>query len=355
MAHRRYNAAVPPSSSTSAGSTGDAARRVLVTRRLPSEAALARLQAEPGLTVELWPEERPPTAKELAGRAATCVGMLTMLTERVDSALLAGCPELRVVANMAVGYDNVDVAAASARGVLVTNTPGVLTEATADLALALILAAARRLPEGAAAVREGRWGPWNPGWLLGRELHGATLGIVGPGRIGAAVARRAQGFGMRVLYHGRRDAPGFPGRRAAWDELLGAADVISVHLPLTAQTERIFDAAAFAAMKPGALFVNTARGGVVDQEALRAALVSGELGGAALDVTTPEPLPADDALLAAPNLLVLPHLGSATSATRARMAEVAVDGLLSVLRGERPRHLVNPNVLDASRVGTEQT
>ncbi len=290
----------------------------------------------------MWPEERPPTTEELATLAAPCTGLLTMLTERVDAALLERCPALRVVANMAVGYDNVDVEAATSRGVLVTNTPGVLTEATADLTFALLLAAARRLSEGAAAVREGRWGPWHPGWLLGRELHGATLGIVGPGRIGAAVARRAQGFGMTVLYHGRREAPGFPGRRASWGELLAAADVVSAHVPLTAETERMFDAAAFAAMKRGAIFVNTARGGVVDQAALREALVSGQLGAAALDVTTPEPLPSDHPLLAAPNLLVLPHLGSATGEARARMAELAVDGLLAALRGERPQHLVNP-------------
>ena len=339
---------MPPPPSR-AGPAEDAARRVLVSRRLPSEAALARLRAEPGLEVEVWPEERPPTAEELARLAAPCAGLLTMLTERVDATLLDRCPELRVVANMAVGYDNVEVEAATARGVLVTNTPGVLTEATADLAFALLLAATRRLPEGAAAVREGRWGPWHPGWLLGRELHGATLGIVGPGRIGAAVARRAQGFGMTVLYHGRREVPSFPGRRASWGELLAAADFVSVHVPLTAETERMFDAAAFAAMRPGAIFVNTARGGVVDQEALREALASGRLGAAALDVTTPEPLPPDDPLLTAPNLLVLPHLGSATGETRARMAELAVDGLLAALRGERPPHLVNPAAWGAAR------
>jgi glyoxylate reductase len=316
--------------------------RVLVSRRLPSDAALARLLDEPGLDVEVWPGGAPPTAAELADLAAPCAGLLTMLTERLDAELLDHCPGLRVVANMAVGLDNVDVEAATARGVLVTNTPGVLTEATADLTFALLLAAARRLPEGAAAVHEGRWGSWQPDWLLGRELHGATLGIIGPGRIGAAVARRAQGFGMAVLYHGRREAPGFPGRRASWGDLLAEADVVSAHVPLTTETERMFNAAAFAAMRPGAIFVNTARGGVVDQQALRAALVSGHLGGAALDVTTPEPLSPDDALLTAPNLLVLPHLGSATGETRARMAELAVDGLLAGLRGERPEHLVNP-------------
>ncbi len=292
--------------------------------------------------IDTWPEARPPTADELAERASPCAGILTMLTERVDEALLERCPDLRVVANMAVGFDNVDVDAATAHGVLVTNTPGVLTEATADLAFALLLAAARRLPEGSTAVREGNWGPWDPGWLLGRELNGLTLGIVGPGRIGSAVARRAQAFGMTVTYCGRRDAVAFPGPRAPWREVLRTADVVSVHVPLTGETAGMFDAPAFSTMKRGAIFVNTSRGGVVDQDALRAALESGQIGAAALDVTVPEPLPPDHPLLAAPNLIVLPHLGSATHETRARMAELSVDGLLSALRGERPHHLVNP-------------
>ncbi len=316
---------------------------MFVSRHLPSNAALSRLRTEPHLEIEVWPKEQPPTPEELSILAGPCVGLLTMLTDRVDAELLNRCPELRVVANMAVGHDNVDVATATTRGVLVTNTPGVLTEATADLTFALLLSVTRRLPEGAASVQEGRWGPWNPSWLLGQELHGSTLGIVGPGRIGTAVALRAQGFGMKVIYHGRSEAPDFPGQRTEWDELLAISDIVSAHVPLDTETERMFDAAAFAAMKPGAIFVNTARGGIVDQEALRAALVSGQLGGAAIDVTTPEPLPPSDPLLEAPNLLVLPHLGSATGETRARMAELAVDGLLAALRGERPQHLVNPD------------
>ena len=342
LASGRYNAAVEPRRSSPPGPVGDRTRRVLVTRRLPSDAAAARLRSERGLVVDTWAEARPPAADELAERAAPCAGILTMLTERVDGALLDRCPGLRVVSNMAVGFDNVDVDAATARGVLVTNTPGVLTEATADLAFALLLAAVRRLPEGSAAVREGAWGPWDPGWLLGRDLSGLTLGIVGPGRIGSAVARRAQAFGMTVIWCGRRDDAAFPGRRVPWGELLAAADVVSVHVPLSDETAGMFDAPAFAAMKRGAILVNTSRGGVVDQDALRAALEGGRLGAAALDVTVPEPLPPDHPLLAAPNLLVLPHLGSATRETRARMADLSVDGLLSALRGERPRHLVNP-------------
>ena len=329
--------------------TADSRRlpRVFVTRALPGDAPLARLRA--AAEADVWPLDRPPTPDELADRAAGCAGLLTMLTERVDAALLDRRPEVRAVANMAVGHDNIDIAAATERGVLVTNTPGVLTETTADLAFALLLAAARRLAEGERAVREGAWGPWHPTWMLGAAVHGATLGVVGPGRIGAAVARRAEGFGMRVLYHGRREAPGFPGERADLGALLRASDFVSAHVPLTAETEGMFGAEAFARMRPHAIFVNTSRGGVVDQAALRDALVRGEIGGAALDVTTPEPLPPGDPLLDAPNLLVTPHVGSATGPTRERMADLAVDGLLAALAGERPEHLVNPEAWERRR------
>ena len=323
--------------------SADTAPRVFVTRTLPGRgpaAPLTRLRA--AASADVWALERPPTAAELAERSGGCAGLLTMLTERVDAALLDARPEVRAVANMAVGTDNVDVAAATERGVLVTNTPGVLTETTADLAFALLLAAARRVVEGQRAVCAGEWGPWHPTWLLGREVHGASLGIVGPGRIGAAVARRAQGFGMRVRYHGRREERDFPGERACLDELLAGSDFVSLHVPLSAETEGMLDAAAFARMQPHAILVNTARGGVVDQAALRDALVRGVIGGAALDVTSPEPLPPDDPLLEAPNLLVTPHVGSATGATRERMAGLAVEGLLAALAGEQPRHLVNP-------------
>ena len=206
-------------------------------------------------------------------------------------------------------------------------TPGVLTDATADIAFALILAIARRLPEGEAAVRAGEWLTWGPAWLLGRDVHGATLGIVGRGRIGAAVARRADGFGMNVVHHSR--SSGIP-----LDELLAQADFVSLHLPLTPETRHLIDAAALERMRPTAYLVNTARGGIVDQDALAAALHVGTIAGAALDVTEPEPLPPDDPLLDAPNLIVLPHLGSATHATREAMAGLAVDNLLAALDGK---------------------
>ncbi|MEZ4504134.1 MAG: D-glycerate dehydrogenase [Dehalococcoidia bacterium] len=314
--------------------------RVLVTRTLPGSAPLERLRS--AADVEVWPETLPPPADELARRAAGCSGLLTMLTERVDATLLEAAPDVRVVANMAVGFDNIDVAAATERGVLVTNTPDVLTETTADLAFALLLASARRLGEGAAAVRDGSWGPWHPTWLLGREVTGATLGIVGPGRIGRAVAERAAGFGMTVLYHGRREVPGFPGEAVSFGALLERSDFVSIHAPLTEATTNLFDADAFGRMRRGATLINTSRGGLVDQVALADALHRGHLAAAALDVTTPEPLPTDDPLLDAPNLIVTPHVGSATERTRERMAELAVDGLLAGLAGERPRHLVNP-------------
>ena len=322
---------------------------MLVTRALPGEAPLTRLTTTPSLNVDVWEAATPITAETLAERGSTCAGLLTMLTDRVDGPLLDACPRVRVVANMAVGYDNIDVPAATARGVLVTNTPGVLTETTADLAFALLLASARRLAEGEAAVRSGAWGPWQPSWLLGREVSGATLGIVGPGRIGAAVARRAAGFGMRVLYHGRHEVPNFPGERTTFEELLDASDFVSAHVPLTPETASLFDEAAFRRMRRTATFINTARGGVVDQVALARALQRGDIAAAALDVTTPEPLPPNDPLLRAPNLLVTPHVGSATQATRERMANLAIDGLLAGLAGERPLHLVNPSAWEHRR------
>jgi glyoxylate reductase len=308
-----------------------AVARVLVTRRLPGT-ALDRLGAVH--EVDLWPEDPPIPRDELLSRVRDAEGLLAVLTERVDAELLEVAPQLRAVANYAVGVDNVDVEACRARSVAVGNTPDVLTDATADVAFALILAAARRLPEGMAAVRNGEWTSWGPEWLLGLELHGATLGIVGMGRIGRAVARRAEGFGMQVIHTGRR------GGDPSLATVLEKADVVSVHVPLTEETRHLIDAAALARMKPTAILVNTARGPIVDQAALAAALHAGTIGAAALDVTDPEPLPPDDPLLQAPNVIVLPHLGSATHKTRARMADLAVDNLLAALDGQPMPHPV---------------
>ena len=302
--------------------------RIFVTRELPFP-ALDRLREEH--EVDVWPELEPPPPAVLRERAARADALLTLLTDRVDAELLDACPQLQAVANMAVGTDNVDLEAAAARGIPVGNTPGVLTDATADLAMALILAVTRRLAEGAARVREGRWGAWQPAQDLGSDLAGATLGVVGFGRIGQAVARRAEGFGMRVIYTELSSG-------LTLEELLGESDVVSVHAPLTPDTRHLIDAAALARMKPTAYLVNTARGGIVDQVALREALHAGSIAGAALDVTDPEPLPPDDPLLDAPNLLVVPHIGSATTGTRARMAAMAVDNLLAALAGRPMPH-----------------
>jgi glyoxylate reductase len=296
-----------------------------VTRRLPGD-ALDRLAAA-GHEVDLWTQELPPPPDTLRERAAPAEGLLSLLTDRIDADLLTAAPNLRVIANYAVGCDNIDLDAARARGIAVGVTPDVLTEATADLTFALILAAARRLPEAIEAVRAGVWKTWEPRGWLGMELHGATLGIVGRGRIGDAVARRASGFAITVLHTGSTNTP------IPLGELLAKADVVSLHCPLTPQTHHLIDTAALARMKPTAILVNTARGPIVDSDALARALHANTIAGAALDVTDPEPLPASHPLLAAPNLIVVPHMGSATHATRARMAELAVENLLAGLAG----------------------
>jgi glyoxylate reductase len=304
--------------------------RVFVTRALPFE-ALDRLRA--AHDVDEWPQDMPPSPGDLLARTREAEGLLTLITDRVDAALLDGAPALKAIANMGVGTDNIDVEAAKERGIPVGNTPGVLTDATADLAFALLLTLARRIVPGAEKVRVGGWRTWEPAADLGADLAGAVLGIVGWGRIGRATARRAEGFRMEVVHSSR--SSGIP-----FEELLERADFVSLHTPLTPETRHLIGAAALRRMKPTALLVNTARGGVVDQAALRAALHAGEIAGAALDVTDPEPLPADHELLDAPNLLVVPHIGSATVRTRAKMAEMAVENLLAALAGRPMPHQV---------------
>jgi len=299
--------------------------RIFVTRELPFE-ALDRLRAEHELDV--WEGDLPPGPEALRERAAAADALLTLVTDPVDADLIAACPELKAIANMAVGTDNVDLEAAAERGIPVGNTPDVLTDATADLAFALLLALARRIPQGAALVRDGGWRTWEPAGDLGADLSGATLGIVGRGRIGEAVARRAEGFGLEVLHSSR--SSGLP-----LGKLLERSDFVSLHSPLTPETRHMINDETLARMQPTALLVNTSRGGVVDQAALRRALVGGAIAGAALDVTDPEPLPADDPLLEAPNLLVVPHVGSATVRTREKMAAMAVENLLAALAGRR--------------------
>jgi glyoxylate reductase len=300
-----------------------------VTRELPGT-ALERLRGEHD--VEVWPEPEPPPREALVDRVSGAEGLLTLLTDRVDAALLDAAPGLRAIANYAVGTDNIDLEAATARGIPVGNTPDVLTETTAELAFALMLAVARRIVEADAAVRAGDWPEWRPDAFLGHDLHGATLGVVGFGRIGRAVARRAEGFGMTVVH-------GIP-----LHELLERSDFVSLHAPLTPGTRGMIGAGELAVMKPTAVLVNTARGPLVDTAALERALRDGQIAGAGLDVTDPEPLPAGHSLLTAPNLVVVPHIGSATHRTRESMADMAVDNLLAGLAGRRMPHCANPEV-----------
>jgi glyoxylate reductase len=321
--------AIPVRALIKTGRTGNNAQiaRVFVTRRVPGP-ALARLCRAHDTSV--WPERRPPPYEKLRQEAAEADALLTLLTDRIDAELFDAAPNLRAVANLAVGYDNIDLAAATAHRVQVGNTPDVLTDATADLAWALLLAAARKLPEALQNARAD-WLTWEPAGFLGSSVAGATLGVIGAGRIGSAVARRARGFDMQVISAGRGDDIG---------DLLERSDFISVHVPLTSQTEHLIDADALRRMRSSAILINTARGEVVDQVALAEALREQWIGGAALDVTSPEPLPADDPLWDAPNLIITPHIGSATRRAREQMTEIAVENLLAALDGRPMPHAV---------------
>ena len=297
--------------------------------------------------VTVWPEETPPPYDRLRAEAREADGLFCLLTDRIDKPLLDDAPRLRVVSNMAVGYDNVDVDAASRRGIYVGNTPGVLTETTAEFAFALMLAFARRVPQGDRMVRDGRWKTWGPMTLLGSDLRHATLGIVGLGRIGQIVAAMARGFEMRVVYCSRTRKPDVETRLGieyvpTLEALLAQADYVSLHVPLNPETRRLIGEAQFGAMRPNAVLINTARGEVVDQQALVAALESGRLGGAALDVADPEPMAPNDPLLKLDNVLVTPHIASASRATRLKMATMAAQNIVDVLEGRRPTHCVNP-------------
>ncbi|HSL33965.1 MAG TPA: D-glycerate dehydrogenase [Candidatus Limnocylindrales bacterium] len=321
--------------------------KVFVARRIPDDGLDPLLAA---CDAVVWPDELPPPRDALLDAVRGCDGVLTLLTDRVDDEFLdAAGPQLRVVSNYAVGFDNVDVPACSARGIPVGNTPGVLTETTADLAWALLMAAARRVPEGDRYVRGGRWKTWGPLLLLGPDVHGATIGILGFGRIGQAVARRASGFGMTVLYHDVRRAEAavemaYGATYVELGELLERSDFVSLHVNLTPETRGLISTDALRRMKRSAVLVNTSRGPVVDQRALHAALREGEIFAAALDVTDPEPIAPDDPLLTLDNCLIVPHIASASRATRGRMAEMAAANLLAGLRGERLPTPVNPEV-----------
>lgn len=324
--------------------------RVFVTRQISTEAI--RL-LESSTHVRVWERDEPIPRDELLRAVSDVDGLLPLLTDRIDADLLDHAPRLKVVANMAVGYDNVDLAACTARGVVATNTPGVLTETTADLAFALMLAVARRVVESDRFVREGRWSTWGPMLYLGRDVHHACLGIVGMGRIGAEVARRAHGFNMRLLYCNRSRRPELEDSLGIeyvdFGMLLRESDFVSIHVDLNNTTRHMFAAEQFRLMKPTAYLINTARGAVVDQRALYEALRTGMLAGAALDVTDPEPIPIDDPLLELPNLVICPHIGSASVAARTRMATLAAENLLAVVRGHKP-----PTPLNWDQIRTER-
>ena len=318
---------------------------VYVTRLLPGGAIeFLRHHA----SVRTWRGEEPPPERELAEQVARSDGLLSLLTDRIDAGLISASPRLAVVSNMATGFDNVDVPAASDKNILVTRTPGVLSETTAEFTIALIFAASRRIVEGDRMVREGSWKTWGPSVLLGLDLARSTLGIIGLGGIGEAVARRARALGMRVTYHSRTR------KRALEKELkityrslpslLEKADFVSLHTPLTDQTRHLIGRDEFEVMKPNAILINTARGPLVNQSALYTALNRGRIAAAAIDVSDPEPIAPDDPLLKLDNIIITPHIASASIATRSRMSMLAAENLVQALQGKLPKHTVNREI-----------
>jgi len=323
--------------------------RVFVSRRIPDDGLRLILEAT---DADVWQDELPPPRDELLRRIEGRDGVLALLTDRVDAEFFdrAG-PQLKVVSNYAVGFDNIVVPEATRRGVPVGNTPGVLTDTTADLAWALLMAAGRRVVEGDRYVHDGHWKTWGPLLLLGTDISGATLGIVGFGRIGQAMARRAAGFGMTVLYHDVQQLPDSVTRPLGatyveLDELFERADFVTLHTNLTAETRHMVNETRLQRMKPTSVLINTSRGPVVDQEALYRALSEGWIMAAGLDVTDPEPMPVDEPLLTLPNCIVVPHIASGSRTTRGKMAEMAAANLIAGVRGERLPTPVNPEVYD---------
>jgi glyoxylate reductase len=310
--------------------------RCFITRQLPGP-ALERLGDKH--EVNVWQGRLPPAPVELLENAKSAEGLLTLLTDRIDAGVLEQLPRLRAISNYAVGYDNIDVAAATKRSIPVGHTPDVLTDATADMTFALLLAVARRLPEALKAAEVGDWITWEPAMHLGHDVYGKTLGIIGFGRIGRAVAARAAGFKMHVVHASAREGLSDDVMR-----VLKESDFVSLHCPLTSATFHLINSDALNHMRNNAILINTARGPIVDQSALREALEAGRIAGAALDVTDPEPLPPGDPLLTTPNVVITPHIGSATRTARERMAEMAVDNLLAGLEGRPMPHQANPGV-----------
>jgi lactate dehydrogenase-like 2-hydroxyacid dehydrogenase len=319
--------------------------KVFVTRIIP-DAGLEMIRT--ACDVVLWQEELPPAYDVIKREAGRMDGLLCLLSDRVDAALIqAFTPKIRVISQMAVGVDNIDLPAATAAGIPVGHTPGVLTDTTADFAFALLMAAARRISEGERFVRAGRWRTWGPTLLMGQDIHGATLGIIGMGRIGQAMAKRAQGFEMRVIYTDSKAvsaAEALGAQYRTFEQVLAESDFISLHTPLTPATHHLINAAAFRRMKPNCVLINTARGPVIDQAALYDALTSGQIAYAALDVTDPEPILMDSPLLTLDNCLILPHIASSSVATRTRMAVMAAENLIAGLERRRLPYCANPAV-----------
>jgi glyoxylate reductase len=319
--------------------------KVFISRILPQQ-ALDMIM--PVCDAEVWQEELPPPRDLLLSKARNVAGLLTLLTDKVDAPLMDAAPQLKVISNCAVGFDNIDIPAATQRGIAVGNTPGVLTETTADFAFTLLMAAARRVAEGDRYTRAGKWKTWGLTVLLGQDIYGATLGLVGLGRIGAAMAKRATGFDMRVLYFDPFRRPDLEQQLgityAGLDTVVRQADFVSIHTPLTPETKHLVNADFLRKMKKTAILINTSRGPVVDQAALYAALRDGVIGGAALDVTDPEPIAMNDPLLTLENCIVAPHIASASIVTRTKMATMAAENLLAGLRGEPLPTPVNPEV-----------
>jgi glyoxylate reductase len=319
--------------------------KVFITRRLPTQ--LQRL--EEVANVEVWPERQPPPYEVLLEKAKEVDGLVCLLTDQIDQQLIQVGNTLKVISQMAVGFDNIDIPTATAQRIPVGNTPGVLTDATADLTWALLMAAARRVVEADRFVRSHLWQTWEPDLLLGPDIAGATLGIVGLGRIGQAVARRAKGFGMRIIYTSRYRCNSELEQNlgvefADFASLLQISDFVTIHTPLSSDTYHLFGETQFALMKQSAILINTARGAIVNPDALYQALRTGEIAGAAIDVTEPEPIPTDSLLLTLDNLIITPHIGSASLQTREKMANMAIDNLIAGLKGERLPHCVNPEV-----------
>lgn len=324
--------------------------RVYITRMLPKP-AMERINSF--CDAKTWDGELPPPREVITSNISDVEGLVSLLTDKIDADLMDKAPKLKVISNYAVGFDNIDMEAATKRGIIVANTPGVLTETTADFTFALLMSAARRVVEGDKVVRAGKWKTWGPMILLGQDVHGATLGIVGLGRIGVAVARRAKGFGMRIIYYDpnrqKQTEEELGVQYAELDKLLSESDFVTLHTNLTPETHHLIGARQFELMKKTCILVNTSRGPILDNMALYHALRDGRIAYAALDVTEPEPLPPDHPLLTLDNVIVAPHIASASVATRTKMALMAAENLIAGLKGEMPANPINPETVKRAR------